>query len=1062
MLRRSHLLLRMAVAAGLAFALAGSAVHIAQAAQPTPLQQDGPVADLDGVEFATIQIEAVGTFEDPAEGMERNAAGYGSGFIIDPSGIAVTNNHVVTGGALFRVYVSGRQDPVNARVLGVSECSDLAVIDLQGSGYPYLQWYTGPVHFGIDVYAAGFPLGDPEIALTRGIISKAEANGETSWASLDSVIMHDAKINPGNSGGPLVTKDGEVIGVNYASDSEADQSFAIPVSIARDVVEQLRKGVDVESLGINGEAFSDDSIAGIWVYSVASGSPADVAGVKAGDIVKSIEGVDVGVDGTLSDYCDIVASHDESDVMTIEVLRDGKLLEGQLNGRPLETTFTLNDEEETPPAPNNTTNTSDEQEPTYTTIGDKAHVFTVDVPEEWRDVEERDWMQDDTAVGKTLIAASDVQEWFDHYDVPGVRISYSDSLQDSYTVDEMLDSLSIGDDCTFVERADLPNGGFYTGAVDRYKECAGGDTNAIVAVLLPETKDYIVRIDAYAVTPSDIKALDHVLDTFYVAAGSAPVQEDVGGDIFNIVQTDGLQYTYTFFNGPYFSALLPNKWTDVSTADWIGDDDEVLGKEMFIAPSIAAFTKTWDAPGIQVNLGMNPPDDLDPISMLDGSAYAEDCTFDETVPYTHTIYGITYVGGYEVYDKCGGTKSTLYSSIFTEQNRDHVFVIDFVAAREADDEAFETMLNSFFLGSALQAQVNSDEYVPVVDESGRISFSAPRAWKDNASETGNTEDGPGVKLTVSTDVTDFEKSWETPGARVIVIDVEGGVDVDGVLDELTLKDECTYDARYDVDLDRFSGRYDMWNECGDVKGEKYAVFLLVPKGDDTFAVALEVSMPTDADQAALDPILNTLNVLPPTAGGGTPPSEGAGTDDSASDHSASVTVTTDKLNVRSGPGTNYPVITTLVNGDMVHATGQWSNCKWIHVEAADGDEGWLSGDASLSTLSVPCGDLPAMQAPPAPSANSGNSGNTGSSGRAASSTQGCMSFKNQVGIEINITLTHTTGWNTTFTLGKGQTDQRCGPPGHYTWTASTWDGRSLNDVLDVGAGETYSVDLNPG
>ncbi|MEI2690512.1 MAG: serine protease [Anaerolineae bacterium] len=73
---------------------------------------------------------------------------------------------------------------------------------------------------GLDVYAAGFPLGDPEFTLTRGIVSKARADGETDWASVDSVLEHDASINPGNSGGPLITGDGKVIGVNYAGNNE--------------------------------------------------------------------------------------------------------------------------------------------------------------------------------------------------------------------------------------------------------------------------------------------------------------------------------------------------------------------------------------------------------------------------------------------------------------------------------------------------------------------------------------------------------------------------------------------------------------------------------------------------------------------------------------------------------------------------------------------------------------------------------------------------------------------------------------------------------------------------
>jgi len=206
------------------------------------------------VPSATIQIEAEGTFTDPEVGTVYNAAGRGSGFIIDPFGIAVTNNHVVTGAALLQVWVGGEDEPRNARVLGVSECSDLAVIDIDGDGYPFMEWYEGDLTPGLDVYAAGFPLGDPEFTLTRGIVSKADADGETGWASIDSVIEHDAAIQPGNSGGPLVTADGQVAGVNYAggSPTNTEQFFAIAPAVARPIVEQLRNEEDVHSIGVNG------------------------------------------------------------------------------------------------------------------------------------------------------------------------------------------------------------------------------------------------------------------------------------------------------------------------------------------------------------------------------------------------------------------------------------------------------------------------------------------------------------------------------------------------------------------------------------------------------------------------------------------------------------------------------------------------------------------------------------------------------------------------------------------------------------------------------------------
>ena len=225
---------------------------------PEPTKPAGLVSGIEDVKKAAIQIEAQGTFTDPQMGTVYNAAGRGSGFIVDPSGIAVTNNHVVTGSALLKVWVGGSTEPVNARILGVSECWDLAVIDLEGDGYPYVEWYTGEINPGLEVYAAGFPLGDPEYTLTKGIISKAHADGETSWASVDGVVEHDARIRPGNSGGPLVTADGQVIGINYAGVDVTDQNFAINGADAQDVVKNLSGGKDFESIGINGQAVASE------------------------------------------------------------------------------------------------------------------------------------------------------------------------------------------------------------------------------------------------------------------------------------------------------------------------------------------------------------------------------------------------------------------------------------------------------------------------------------------------------------------------------------------------------------------------------------------------------------------------------------------------------------------------------------------------------------------------------------------------------------------------------------------------------------------------------------
>lgn len=306
----------------------------------------GAIGKIGDAQDAIIQIESVGSFIDPQVGQIFNGAGRGSGFIFDPSGLAVTNNHVVTGSALLKVWVGGDQSKtLNARVLGVSECSDLAVIDIEGDGYPYLDWYNGPITVGKEIYVAGFPLGDPEYSLTKGIISKAKADGETSWASVDSVISYDATTNPGNSGGPVLTEDAQVVGIHYAGNGDTRQAFGISETIAKTVVDKLKNGENLDWIGVNGSAVAneDGSLTGIWVSSVQSGSPADKAGLKGGDIITKVENLVMATDGTMADYCDILRSHKSSDTLNLEVLRfgTGELLEGQLNGRDLAVTAVL-------------------------------------------------------------------------------------------------------------------------------------------------------------------------------------------------------------------------------------------------------------------------------------------------------------------------------------------------------------------------------------------------------------------------------------------------------------------------------------------------------------------------------------------------------------------------------------------------------------------------------------------------------------------------------------------------------------------------------------------------
>ncbi len=513
--------------AGLGMILAacgGGSGTVTTAEQTTTAQTKAPdttttaapslaVTGIDELEDAVVRIVAEGSFVDPAVGLQLNVAGSGSGFVIDETGLVVTNNHVVTGAALLEVYVAGSDEPVNARVLGASECSDLALLDLEGDGYRYLQWHEGDLTVGTDAFAAGYPLGDPEFTLTRGIVSKARADGESSWASVDYVIEHDATINPGNSGGPLVDADGRVMGVNYAGIGETNQYFAIARDEVLSFIDAVQSGGDLDTLGINGEAVVDETegISGIWVASVESGSPADEVGILPGDIVTRLEGLVLATDGTMADYCDILRSNGPDDVLAIEVLRfdTGEVLEGRINGAPLEPSFSFREELGPELAEETGSEYSD-----YVTVSDDSGVIRVDVPAAWSDVDGRPF----EGIGPSVAAAPDVQAFYESFAVPGVEVTATRE----FTPDEIGDLLAVLTEDLPCDNVDPPADyadPLYEGLYQVFDGCGDVGAALVYVVAAPAEGDYVVIVVVQVVSEADLAALDRVLETFVVTGG---------------------------------------------------------------------------------------------------------------------------------------------------------------------------------------------------------------------------------------------------------------------------------------------------------------------------------------------------------------------------------------------------------------------------------------------------------------------------------------------------------------------------------------------------------------
>lgn len=405
----------------------------ASAAPASKVQAQGaPVKSQEEIQRAVVRIEVTGVFADPVDG-ETVGSYTGSGFLIDPSGIIVTNNHVVTGAALIKVYVDGQETPLNAKVLGVSECADLAVLDIAGEDYPYFTWYEQPLKVGTKIYTAGYPLGDPEFTLTSGIIAKAKAKGETAWSSIDYAVQHDATIQPGNSGGPLVTESGQVVGINYASDPEHDQYFAIPAALARPIVQTLSKGQNLDTLGINGRAFRAEEVSGIWVFSVKSGSPAGKAGIQAGDILLGIENLVLAEDGTMHTYCDILRSHEPTDVLSVQLVRFNAAGEagygtGEINGDEITITEEIANPEKPTPTPTPKAGGQGEEPIQFTTWTDNDDIVSVDTPDDWQDTVAADWLYDDQPIGVYLLASPDLSGFDGGWTTPGVLVGVSELL----------------------------------------------------------------------------------------------------------------------------------------------------------------------------------------------------------------------------------------------------------------------------------------------------------------------------------------------------------------------------------------------------------------------------------------------------------------------------------------------------------------------------------------------------------------------------------------------------------------------------------------------------------
>ncbi len=272
----------------------------------------------------------------------------GSGVIISDDGFIVTNNHVIENADEITVTLNNKKT-FTAKVIGADPSYDLAVIKIDAKGLPYLLYgNSDEVKIGQWVLAIGYPL-NLETTVTAGIVSaKARSLGlnkdktGNSGGGVESFIQTDAAVNMGNSGGALINGEGKLIGVNSAIASPtgyySGYSYAIPVNIAKKVVDDLIKFGTVQRgyLGIMfGNAadmtddqktkigLSDKNYDGIYATDVPTDGAAYAAGIRKGDRIQKINGVEISSGGELQEQ---VSRYKPGDKISVSILRNEKPL----------------------------------------------------------------------------------------------------------------------------------------------------------------------------------------------------------------------------------------------------------------------------------------------------------------------------------------------------------------------------------------------------------------------------------------------------------------------------------------------------------------------------------------------------------------------------------------------------------------------------------------------------------------------------------------------------------------------------------------------------------------
>jgi len=293
-------------------------------------------------------------FGDRLDARPREVSNLGSGVIVSANGYILTNHHVVEAADEIQVALADGST-LPAKVVGADPETDLAVLKIDRGNLPAITFaQADSLHVGDWVLAVGNPFGVGQ-TVTAGIVS---ALGRTQLGinTFENFIQTDAAINPGNSGGALVDSAGNLVGVNSAIYSRTGGSqgigFAIPVSIARQVMEQIIQsgsvtrgwvGIEVQDMTPElAESFNLKSAEGALIAGVLKGGPADAGGIRPGDILLSVNGNKVSNSSSL---LNLIAALKPGDNTQLTVLRKQQSLDLkiQVGRRPMQRTLAPED-----------------------------------------------------------------------------------------------------------------------------------------------------------------------------------------------------------------------------------------------------------------------------------------------------------------------------------------------------------------------------------------------------------------------------------------------------------------------------------------------------------------------------------------------------------------------------------------------------------------------------------------------------------------------------------------------------------------------------------------------